>query len=222
MFSSQKHVFWQAFLITLLIFGIGVLLGVILENWRVSKVNEWYQKSEVSMIDIKLQSDIYSKGNFNCDFAARENIIFADRIFEEAKQLERYDTASRLTEDIKYQHQKYDLLRTMLFMNVVKIKEDCKLPYHDVIYFYAGGDYRPDMDTAARQGAFSKKLTDVKEEKGNSLLLIPIAVNRNLTSINIVLDNYNISKEHLPVVLIDEKIKIDSVEGLVKIRDYLK
>jgi len=222
MLKSQKHIFWQALLITILIFGLGVISGVILENWRTSKINDFYQKSEVSMLDLKLQNDVYARGQFNCEFAAEESMRFADRIFEEAKLLERYQGAMELTEDIVFQHQKYDLLRIMLFLNIIKIKEECKLPYHNVVYFYAGGNYKPEVDVRARQGAFSKKLTDLKEEMGSDMLLIPIADNKNLSSIDIIMDKYNISRKDLPVILIDEKRKIDNIEDLNKLARYLK
>ena len=54
--NSQKSTFWQALIITVLIFGVGVFLGVVLENWRTSKISDLYQKSELDLLDIKLQS----------------------------------------------------------------------------------------------------------------------------------------------------------------------
>ena len=114
MFNSQKNVFWEALLVTIFIFGIGILAGVLLENSRTSQINSLFQKSEVDLLDIKLQNEIYSSENFNCEFAVKENLNFADKIYKEAQLLEKYEEASRFTEEIILQHKKYSLLRAVL------------------------------------------------------------------------------------------------------------
>jgi len=96
MFQSQKHVFWQALLITILIFSIGIVLGIVLENWRTSKISTLAENSQLDFLDIKLQSEIYSSDEFNCQVAVNENFKFAEQIYEEAKILDRYESASRL------------------------------------------------------------------------------------------------------------------------------
>ena len=220
MLESQKHVFWQAFLVTVLLFGIGVFLGIVLENARVGKINTLYQISEVNLLDVQLQNQIYSLNEFNCSNAVKENIYFADRIFEEAKQLERYETSSRLTESIILQHKKYDLLRTILFLNSIKIKEICKgHDYSEVVYFYSYDDTT--YDVRAQQSVFSRLLKELKEEKGDKVLLIPIAADTNLSAVNIILNTYDISYEELPVILIDRKIKINEILTLDQLKDRI-
>ncbi len=218
MFKSQKHVFWQALLVTLLIFGIGIVLGIILENWRTGQVNFLFQKSEIDLLDVKLQSEIYAEGNFNCEFAIQENMDFADRIFEEAKILDRYEQASRLTGDIELQHKRYDLLRAILFLNSIRIKEYCNASYSNVVYFYSYSN--PLIETRAKQNAFSKLLGELKKKKGDKILLIPLAGDNNLTSVSLLLNKYEISEEDLPIILINEKIKISELQTVKKIEKY--
>jgi len=220
MFKSQKNVFWEALLITMLIFGLGIMAGVILENWRTGKVESTYQQSEIDLLDVKLLTEIYSIGNFNCDDAIQENIDFADRIFKEAKTMGRYEKASRLTKDIVFQHKKYDLLRTMLFLNSIKIKEKCNNNYYEIVYFY---DYKDaTIDTKAKQGAFSKVLTDLKEKRGNEILLIPIAGDNEIAAVDLILNENNITKEELPVILINREIKITELLTLKELSEYLE
>ena len=124
MFNSQKHVFWQALIVTISIFVIGLFLGMLLENWRVGKIDDFYKQSEINLLDINLQGDIYSSNYFNCEDAILENIRFADNIFEESKILDRYENSNQLTEDaLFFQHKRYDLLRVSLLLNSLKIKE---------------------------------------------------------------------------------------------------
>ncbi len=221
MFKSQKNVFWEALVVTLFIFGIGVLLGVILENWRTSEISDLYQRSEVELLDIRLQNEIYSKGEFDCEFAMQENLKFANKIYEEAKILEKYESARRLTKNLIIQHKKYDLLRAMLFMNSIEIRQNCSSSYHNVIYFYLPEYENPRLDLKAKQRTFSKLLGELKQKQGDEVLLIPIAANKDVSSINILLNQYNISREDLPLILIDEEIKITELQKVEELEGYL-
>ena len=66
MLHSQKHVFWQALLVTIVIFSLGILMGFILENWRTSKVDQLFKKSEIDLLDARVQNEIYTGKNFDC------------------------------------------------------------------------------------------------------------------------------------------------------------
>ncbi len=212
MFKSQKNVFWQALFVTILIFGIGVVAGIILEDWRTGNIDVLYQQSELDLMDVRIQTDIYSTGTFNCDKAVRENINFAERIYNEAKLLDRYEQASTLKEDIKARHKKYDLLRANLFLNSIKIKEKCNSSYYDVVYLYKYNN--PSLNVKAKQNIFSKLLLELKSRRGNEILLIPMAGDNNLASIDIIKDKYGIVDEDLPVILINGKIKITELETI--------
>lgn len=220
MFHSQKHVFWQALLVTILIFSLGIISGVVLENWRTSKIDFLFQKSEMDLLDIKLQSEIYSRKDFNCETAINENLKFADRIFNEAKLLDRYETATRLTENIIVQHKKYDILRAMLLLNSIKIKERCNASYYEVVYFYNFDE--KNLNKKAKQNVFSKLLEEVKNRKGADVLLIPIAGNIEASSIALLMDRYKVSKADLPIILINQNIKITEIENIEELIKYFE
>ena len=217
---GQKQVFWQALLITILIFSIGVTAGVVLENWRTSKIASLYDLSELSLLDVKLQTEIYSLGEFNCEQAIQENIAFADRVYEEAKMLERYEGASRLTAQIEQEHKKYDLLRTMILLNSIKIKQGCPNRYYEIVYLYQYND--PSLETKAKQSVFSKLLIELKETKGDQILLIPVAADNNLASVNLLLEKYNIEKKDVPLILINRNKKITTLTTVDELRKYLE
>lgn len=219
MFKSQKNVFWEALLITILIFGIGVFIGVIIENWRTNRISDLYQQSDVELLDIRTQNEIYSLGDFNCETAIEENLRFADRIYEEAKVLNRYERARRITDSLKLQHRKYDILRALLWVNSIKIKKKCRADYYNIVYIYDYND--PSLDTKAKQSVFSKILSELKEEKGNEIMLIPMAGDNNLSSISLLMDFYSVTEEELPVILIDEKTKITEVESVEDVEKLL-
>jgi hypothetical protein len=220
MFNSQKHAFWQALLVTLLIFGVGIIFGIILENWRTGKIDELYQRSEIDLLDIKLQTEIYSMGNFNCDRAVEENFLFAERIYSEAKLMERYESASTISESLKYRHKKYDILRANLFINSLKIREYCNVSYHDVVYIYKYNNQS--MDTKAKQNVFSKVLKELKDSEGQKMLLIPLAGDNGVVSVNLILDKFNIANEELPVILIDGKYIVRDLETADELKKYFQ
>jgi len=216
--NTQKSAFWQAFIITIIIFGVGVFFGVVLENWRTSQISELYQQSELELLDIKLQSEIYTLGEFDCDQAVEENINFANKIFEEAAILDKYERASRLTSNLRIQHKKYDLLRTNLLLNSIKIKEKCENDYKEVTYFYKYNE--PSFETKAKQDIFSKLLIQLKEEKGYEILLIPIAGDNEISAVNLLLDEYNI--EELPTILINRRDKITNIQTSSELSKYFE
>lgn len=217
---SNKNVFWEALLVTILIFALGIIAGFVLEDWRSNKIDLLYENSELNLLDIRVQSEIYSNSVFNCDSAIEENLNFANRIYQEAKTLERYEKSEILSKNLEISHGKYDLLRTLLFINSIKIKKECNASYYDVVYFYKFKDKDPEI--VAKEQVFSRLLGELKEKKGNELLLIPIAVDNEASSIKIILNKYNISDSELPVILINEKIKIRDVQTLEDLEKYFK
>lgn len=212
MLKNQKHVFWQAFIVTVVIFLIGLFMGIILENWRTGKIASLFDQSEVDLMDIRLQTDIYSSDDFNCDFAESEILGFADRIYEEAKLLGRYEKASALTKDILLQHKKYDILRATLLLNSRNIRQKCNSNYYDVVYIYQYN--QPSLEIDARQTVFSRLLGELKEKRGGEILLVPMAGDLDISSINLIMNNYGIVKEDLPVIIINGELLIDELTTL--------
>lgn len=212
MFQSQKNVFWQALVFTILLIGLGIVFGILLENWRTANIDKLYQQSEIDLMDIKLQTDIYSTGFFNCKKAEEENINFAEKIYSEAQLLDKYEKASQFTDDIIARHKKYDILRANLLLNSIKIKGKCNSTYYDVVYMYKYNN--PSIDVKAKQDTFSKLLTQLKEKEGYNVLLIPMSGDNDISSINLIKDMYNISDAQLPVIIINGKKKITSLETI--------
>jgi hypothetical protein len=200
--SGQKRVFWEALVLSIFVFSIGVALGYFIESVRVDKISEIYTNSELALLDSKLQSQIYELKGISCEAAQRKTIEFADRIYEEARMLDRYEEAQRLSETLIFEHKRYDLLRMSLWLNSIKIKEECNSTFHTLVYFYKYQD--PSIDTKAMQGVYSKVLGEVKEELGSEVILIPIAADLQIESIELIMELYKV--EDLPSILIDEKI----------------
>jgi hypothetical protein len=220
MFTSQKHVFWQAFLLAVLVFALGILFGFAIENWRTNQIQGFYQQSELNLLDIRVQNDIYSLSSINCDQLVEENINFGNNIYEQAKLLDRYESASKLSDAIILEHKQYDVLRALFWANAIKTKEKCNASYHNVVYIYSYNT--PDLTIKAKQGVFSRILGDLKQEEGDKIMLIPLSGDNNLSSVSLMMNIYNITEKELPVILIDEKTKITNLESKDQIANLLK
>ena len=219
-FENQKHVFWQALLLAIFVFAFGILIGFWIENSRISKISDLYVNAELEMLDIQIQSDLIAMNKISCSNSIQENIAFADRIYAEAKLLEKYESASRISDAIRIQHKKYDLLRTLLWTNSMKTKQYCNASYHNLVYLY---DYNePSIDSMSKQDRISRVLEEVKNDFGNSVMLIPISGDNGISSLSLLMKQYGISEAELPVILVDEKNKLVSVSGKEDIENLLK
>jgi hypothetical protein len=100
----------------------------------------------------------------------------------------------------------------MLLLNSIKIKQKCKNTYYEVVYFYDFNE--PSFDTKAKQNVFSKLLAELKQEKGNEILLIPLAADNGISSINLLLEQYQITEDQLPLILINREQKITELQTI--------
>jgi hypothetical protein len=217
MIKNQKSVFWQALILTGIVFVIGLILGSALESNKLAVVNEYYAQSEVSLMDILALNNLIDLGSTKCDTIIDANFQFADKIYEEALLLEKYADSEQMNDDFKFVHKKYDLLRTFLWINSIKSKEKCNNDFSTVTYLY---EYNPkDLTKKATQIVWSRILSDLKQEEGKNIILIPIAINSDVTSLNYLIENFEISK--FPVVIINEEQIISELSSVEDITKYL-
>ncbi len=206
---NSKHALWMALVFTIIIFIIGVALGFFLEQSRANQFSSDVTKSEVNLLDEQIMNKAITDGSISCGVAINSTFSFADRIYAEAATLENYDSASEFTSDLREIHMRYDLLRMLLWNEATGLKQNCNASFHTVVYLF---DYQTtDTSLLAEQDTMSKLLLDMKQKYPNQILLIPIAANLNLESVNLVLQSYKIQKE--PVIIIDNNQTIDHLVG---------
>ena len=204
---NSKHAFWQALLVAVSFFFSCLIIGFFIESYRADAVKMNILDSEIYVFDEQLRQIILDQQNVSCTLAKDSLFDFANRIYHDAEKLENYDSASKFSESFGILHRRYDLLRTLLWQDSIKLRERCQLSFHTVIYFY---EYNPeDVEMRALQSYYSRMLVELKESYGGEILLIPIAINMNLSSVNVLLDNYKI--EELPVIFIDERYAINTI-----------
>ena len=215
--ANNKNAFWQAFVIASLIFWLGVLIGVYFENSRAENVRDFYFDIETDIFDFELSSDIVYNFNLDCEKLNDQSIIFADNIYWEAKKLEKYDNSNKLTSEMVSLHRRYDLLRTILWEKIIEKKKVCVNKVNTVIYLYQYDD--PSLTAKATQDTMSNFLLDLKENYGDKIVLIPIAVDTNVESLKILRDYYGLN--FVPMIFVNEKYKFETINSLEDIKESL-
>ena len=86
-----------------------------------------------------------------------------------------------------------------------------------VVYLY--NSEPEDLIEKATNGVWSKILFDVKNSKGGEVVLIPVAVDSDLVSLNSKLSNFNITD--FPVVVIDDEIVLTELNSAEDLESYL-
>jgi len=218
MIKNQKMIFLYALIITLVVFNLGIFMGYMLESSRLDKINILYSNAELELFDQMAQKESLGALNINCKTLVEENIKFGDKVFQEALQIQKYEEANRISGDIIFQHKRFDLLRTLFWMNSIKIKQSCNSDYHNVVYFYKYND--PSIDQESKQKFFSNLLEQIKTKEGEKVMLIPIAGDNNIPSINILINQFNITD--FPTILIDEKTKLTDIKNTSELENFLK
>lgn len=215
--NNSKNAFWQAFLVTIAIFVIGLFLGISYENRRIGEVNEDQILSEILLMDSLASSNLAQTGHASCENLIQSNIDFANRIYSEALILDKYEDAEILTDQAKIVRKRYDLLRTLLWIDILGMPKDCFNETSVIVYLY---NYDTnDLTNEAKNSVWSKVLFDLKTDLGDQIILIPIAANGDLTSLNTLASSFNISD--YPVIIIDNEHVITDLTSAEDLKIYL-
>lgn len=204
---NSKHAFWQAFIFAVIVFIFGIFIGFYLENHRGEEVRSNILQTEINTLDEQVRNELIKDSAIGCNTSIKSTFTFADKIYEDATRLELYDSSSKFTQDLKTVHKKYDLLRMMLWQEAQTLNAKCPNKFHTAIYLFIYST--DDINVKARQTVFSRVLVELKENHGSELLLIPIAVDLNLSSIDLIKESYNITS--FPAIIVDERKVITQI-----------
>lgn len=213
----KRYVFLQALFLTVVMFLIGMYVGIVFEDRNLNQAENFFSQSEISLMDIVALNNLLDAGDLSCEAIKKSNFDFADKIYEEALLLEDYEKVGKIQDNLVFIHRKYDLLRTFLWMNAIKVKSKCESNFSTVVYIY---NYElKDLTIRAKQSVWSKILIDLKRKRGDDVLLIPIATSDDFISLGALTKKFNISK--YPVVIVNEEHIFYDLESSEDLEKYL-
>lgn len=179
-----------------------------IEGNRANEMNSYYTQSEVALIDILSLNKLVNLGNVSCSVLEQSNKDLLDRVYDDARLLTQYEESGKLTNNLKDLHKKYDVLRTYLWINSVDLKKKCPSKISTIVYLY---NYEEtDLTKKAEQNVWSKLLLEIKNENPE-VVLIPIAYDSNLISLNSLVSSYNITS--FPSVIVNEKTVFSEISS---------
>lgn len=217
--NNKFRIFVESLLVVLVIFMVGFSIGFYVEFSRTNKIATNYLEHEIEALDLKLQNYYYQTLNSaECDAAIEQNFIFADKIYSDGLLLEKYEEANQITDDLAREKRRYVLLKTELWLNSIVLKEKCNDPFDTIVYFYSGDP--SDNLALSKQKVISNVLKEVKENRGNSVVLIPIAGDLGLGAVDVQLRAHDISD--LPAILINEDKILYGYHDVEEIESYLR
>ncbi len=203
----SKHAFWRALIFTLIVFGSGLTIGFFLEGVQSDNIYSRLISSELDLLDDQLTQQIIKDYNVSCTQSRKSLFEFADRIYNEATELEEIDGTGRIR-DLTVLHKRYDLLRTLLLKESKNLKTRCGNDFHVFTYFYLYNSL--DVEISSKQNYFSRVLFDLKEIHPDSVLLVPIASDTNLVSVDALINALEI-RTYPSIVIDDSEIITDNI-----------
>jgi len=215
---NEKSALWKALVVTIILFLVGVSLGVFIESMRSKSVKDQYEKLELDLLDSKLRQTFFQIiGDDFCSIAIEDNLKFSDKIYEEGQKIDIYEKFDRLGNQLDVEKRKYGLLKTEFWMNSIILKEKCNSSYDIVVYFYRD---KPESDEEKQlQNVQSKILGDLKEKYGPDLMLIPLPVDLNLSIVDSFVQLHDVRE--MPTILINQEIKLEGLHSLEEIEKLI-
>lgn len=191
--SVKKYLI--AFVLTLLIFSGGIIVGIVLENARLSSAEQITLREKVNLRSLQLQHDYIGSGITDCKTL---HTILENNINELGKKVGiiiEYEKKSFFNrEEFNLQLQDYFLTEIQFYLLARKIDQKCPQDNVKILYFY-------DENKDDTQGNI---LNYMKKRFGSKLLVFSLDSGFTQESmIGTLLTDYNITQ--FPAVVIEEK-----------------
>jgi hypothetical protein len=215
----NKNYFATAAVITAVIFLLGFVLGLQLDFIKSEGIQDEYKQTELDWYDIQLKSDYYQTyPNIDgyCDIMIQSNLDFSDKIYSQGLQIEQYEEQTKIMPELYQRKREYALLKFQFWLDAVKLRSYCDAEYNTLVYFY--NDDSTGLEEVY-QRAQSNILLELKQEYGPNLILVPLPIDLNIESINLLVEQFNIKET--TTIVINEKIVLEGVMSKQKITQEL-
>lgn len=209
------NTFRKAAILTILVFLLGVAFGIWVDNYRLGSVKRFFSQIDVSWNDARLLNLYFERvGETYCDLMLEQNLAYNEKIYKEGLKIEEAIDVNRFTPELKVEKQRYVLLQMQFWLNSQELKEKCNFTYKNIVHLY---EQTPSTKgSLAEHEVQSSVLLGLKEICGSEIMLIPLAVDINLTTIDTITKQYNITE--YPAIIIDENIVFQGLTSFEKLR----
>lgn len=191
----------QAGIFSLFIFLIGIMVGIWIDNYRISSIRSSLAETDIDSNDARLLSSYLQRfGKDYCAVALEQNLAYNNKIYQDGREIEEKIDANIFTPEVEQEWRRYTLLQVQFWLNSIELKDKCDFDYHNVVHLFRekNATREEEIDNKVQ----SSVLLDLKEICGRKMMLIPVTFDTNLIVVDAVAKQFNI-KEY-PAVIIDE------------------
>jgi len=199
--AMKKNLFLIAFLITVCLLSVILIIGNFMNNSRKTYVSDQMQIiTDVSELQTySLMTDVY--GDKMACVAFKQKLQQWDKsLWDLGLKLETYRTATEEFEKDQFyldQKKKFNENEVLYLMFLTKVKKECQLN-QDIISFFYQNSY--DCKKCDDQSFI---LTDIKQDLGEHVSIFSFDADLNITNTKILMDYYDIKQ--LPCIVINEE-----------------
>jgi len=213
------NAFFKAGIITVFIFLAGIMLGIFIDNFRVSEIREGLSKVEVNSNDALLLALYFQKlGKESCSIALDANLKFNDKIYSQGLSIENSIEANKFTPEVEQEWRRYILMQTQFWLNSIELKKTCNFNYSNVVHLFQLKDGGP--QAVANKKLQSQIMLSLKEKCGNKIMLIPMTADTDLSVVDAIVARYNITK--YPAIIINEQKVFQGLTSLEQLNEITK
>ena len=213
------NIYFKTLLLTVFVFILGAIFGIWIDNYRLAEVRTAISQIDVSSNDARLLNLYFGRlgllGGENCQLALDQNLIYNNKIYEEGLGIERAIEANKFTPELENEKQRYVLLQVQFWFNSIDLKAKCKFDYSNVVHLYEEKDISNEQ--TAENELQSSILLELKQKCGNKIMLIPLETDLNLTVVDTITKQYNITK--YPAIIINEETVFQGVTPLADLEN---
>lgn len=204
---NYKKIIIVSLVITILIFSAGLLLGLSLDNTRISDIITTLNQNELNRESYLVEQDFINfLGGDSCELSAPRIQTLSGELAELGQLLTKYELRGFLrTSDYDYLKAKYFLLEIKTYTLFIDLKEDCEYSFNTILYFYD-----QNQQSSLSQGYILDSLV----ETNKNVHIFSFDRNFEEPALQTVLIHYNITQS--PTLIINNEIK---KEGLVTLEE---
>ncbi|MBI5797604.1 hypothetical protein HZA98_01730 [Candidatus Woesearchaeota archaeon] len=215
MVGFSKQIFLTTLLISILVFGAGLLLGWNLDKYRSQDVSDDLRTNELDTESFLIEQNFLDSfaGGDDCSFAEPRLAQISSELIQLGQTLESYEQKNIFQDaEFKYLARRYFLLEIKGYTQFNELKDKCHIKNDVILYFYD-----PEDSQSALQGYV---LDRVANEANGSVDVF--SINQNFagdSAISTVKIYYNITTS--PTIIVNGKEKREGYTSYEEVKVLL-
>ncbi len=210
---NYKKLLYVSLAITILIFLAGLLLGLNLDNTKVSDLADTLNQNELDRDSYLVEQDfIKNVGGSICDLSTSRINVLSSELAKLGQLLTKYESAGIIqASDYNYLKRKYFLLEIKTYTLFTNLKKDCNYNFDTILFFYDPGD-----QVSINQGYILDALVISRE----NLSIFSFDKTFDEPALETVKLHYNVTRS--PSLIINNELKKEGLIQLDELKNILK